>query len=271
MDNLIYIFVLIFGLVIGSFLNALTWRLRSGERMWDRSRCTKCHKIIPWHDNIPVFSFIALRGKCRHCRNSISWQYPSVELIVGLLFLIAWRHESGIMDYESWFSSDSIIFGSQPIIQVLRDWFLVSVMTVVFIYDLRWYLILDRVTVPAFLVLAALNLYLGMDWLNMLISVIIGSSFFLIQYIISRGKWIGGGDIRLGALMGVSLGWPGILIALFIAYILGSVVGLGLIWHGGKKWGSKVPFGTFLAVATLISFFWGQSLMAWYLDLISLH
>jgi prepilin signal peptidase PulO-like enzyme (type II secretory pathway) len=190
-----------------------------------------------------------------------------VELVTALLFLVAWRHESGITDYGSWFLSDYMIHNPKFIIQVLRDWFLIAVMTVIFVYDLRWYYILDKVTIPSFIVIAGLNLYLGLDWQNMLISVIIGGSFFLLQFVVSDGKWIGGGDIRLGALMGAALGWPQILTALFIAYILGSAVGLSLIAGGKKQWGSKVPFGTFLSVATIITLFWGERLVDWYLNL----
>lgn len=235
--------------------------------MWTRSHCPRCHKQIAWYDNIPLLSFLMLQGKCRSCHQKISWQYPLVELLVGLLFAGSFFIEAGSWKLEA----DNILFlvsNFKLLVSVLRDWFLISVMTVIFIYDLRWYLILDKVTIPAFVVLSGLNLFLGLNWQNLLLSVIIGGSFFLIQFVVSNGKWIGGGDIRLGALMGASLGYPGILTALFIAYILGSVVGLSMIALGKKQWGSKVPFGTFLAVATIITLFWGEQLVRWYWNLL---
>lgn len=257
MLNLILFFAFLFGLIIGSFLNALIWRLHTGEGMWSRSHCPRCHGQIAWYDNIPLLSFLILGGRCRHCHQRISWQYPAVEFSTGVLFALAFWKTAGI-----YLTTDP------QFLFVFRDFFLISVMTVIFIYDLRWYLILDRVTVPAFMILLGLNLYLGLNWQNLLLSVIIGGSFFLIQFVVSDGKWIGGGDIRLGALMGASLGYPGVLTALFIAYILGSVVGLSMIALGKKQWGSKVPFGTFLAMATIIALFWGERLVDWYWNLL---
>lgn len=261
MFYLIITFIFIFGLLIGSFLNCLIWRLHTGEGMWNRSYCPRCRKQIAWHDNIPVLSFIILKGKCRGCHQSISWQYPTVELIIGLLFAVAfyYNYQLSIINYQ-------LIF-NLSILKLLRDFLLISVMTVIFIYDLRWYLILDKVTVPAFIILSGINLILGFNWQNLLLSVIIGGGFFLIQFLVSNGKWIGGGDIRLGALMGASLGYPSILTAVFIAYILGSIIGVGLIIFGKKQWGSKVPFGTFLAVASIIVLFWGDQLVNWYWSL----
>jgi len=246
---LILIFVFVFGLIIGSFLNCLIWRLNTGESLWGRSYCPKCKKPIAWYDNVPVLSFVWLGGKCRSCGKPISRQYPAVELITGLLFLAA-------------FAGDF-----QFSIKLLRDWFLISVMIVVFIYDLRWYLILDAVTLPACLVMLILNLTLGLSWQNLLVSGIIGGSFFLTQFLLSRGRWIGGGDIRLGLLMGLSLGWPGVLVAIIISYFIGSAVGLGLVAAGKKQWGSEVPLGVFLAVGTIIALFWQEPILNWYLNL----
>lgn len=247
--NLFFTFV--FGLMIGSFLNCLIWRLHKNESIMGRSYCPKCKKQIAWYDNVPVFSFLFLGGKCRHCHKKISWQYPLVELVTGILFLMAfWQNDQ--------------LIGAQ----VLRDWFIISVMMIVFIYDLRWYLILDVITLPASAIILVVNLMLGFSWLNLLISGIIGGSFFLLQFIVSRGKWIGGGDIRLGFLMGIILGWPNVLLAIFLAYFIGSIIGVGLKIWGGRKWDSKVPLGTFLSIATIITLFWGEQIMGWYLNLI---
>jgi len=163
-------------------------------------------------------------------------------------------------------------YGAAPdnplfMVQLLRDWFLISVMIVIFIYDLRWYLILDIITLPACLVMLIFNLILGFSLWNLLISGIIGGGFFLIQFVISKGKWIGGGDIRLGLLLGLSFGWPGVLAAIIISYFLGSFVGLGLIAAGKKKWGSEVPLGVFLTVGAIIILFWQEQILNWYLNI----
>ncbi|MBU4026232.1 prepilin peptidase [Patescibacteria group bacterium] len=255
---------------IGSFLNCLIWRLRKGEGMLNRSYCPKCKKQIAWHDNIPVLSFILLGGKCRHCKKPISIQYPLVELIAGILFVIAFfmNYELGIMNYGfNNFYILPLIHDSLFIIHLLRDFFIISVMIIIFIYDLRWYLILDKVVLPSCLIVFILNLILGITWQNMLISGIIGSSFFLFQFAVSKGKWIGGGDIGLGLLMGFALGWPNVLAAIFLAYLIGSIVGVGLILAGRKQWGSKIPLGIFLSSASVIVLFWGEQIINWYFNL----
>ncbi|MCG2690937.1 prepilin peptidase [Candidatus Parcubacteria bacterium] len=266
---IIYYFpVFLFGLCVGSFLNCLIWRLHKNESMWNRSYCPKCRKQIAWYDNIPVLSFILLRGKCRHCGKPISWQYPIVELIAGLLFVLAFfqNFQFSIFNFQSISNFQFLI--SKQLLFFARDIFFISVMIVVFIYDLRWYLILDAVTLPACAIVLILNLFLGISWQNLLVSGIIGSSFFLIQFLISKGRWIGGGDIRLGLLLGLALGWPNVLAAILIAYFIGSIIGIGLIIAGKKQWGSKVPLGVFLSAAAIIVLFWGDRIINWYLNLL---
>lgn len=256
--TIIYLYVFIFGAIIGSFLNCLIWRLHKSESIMGRSYCPKCKGKIIWYDNIPILSYLFLRGKCRKCHKRIAVQYPLIELVAGILFLVAFfmNYKSrvlGITNYE--------LFDSQFVIQLLRDWFLICIMIIIFIYDLRWYMILDIVTIPACLIIFILNLFIGISWLNLLISGIIGGSFFLIQFLVSGGKWIGGGDIRLGLLIGLALGWPNVLLAVFLAYIIGSFVGVGLIVFGQKKWSSKLPLGTFLSLSSIIILFFGQYLI----------
>lgn len=254
----IYVFVFVFGLIIGSFLNCLVWRLHKRESMLNRSYCPKCLKGIFWHDNIPLFSFIFLRGRCRHCRRSISWQYPAVEIITAVLFCVSF-----FVNLQSVSLGDNRLF-----LLLARDWLAVFVLTVIFIYDLRWYLIPDIVTLPSVIVFFIINTTLGFDWKNLLISGIIGGGFFLAQYAVSRGKWIGGGDIRLGLLMGVLLGWPFILLAIMMAYVAGSFVGIALIAFQKKDWKSQIPLGTFLSVSSIVTLFWGEQIITWYWNLI---
>ncbi len=268
MNYIILFFIFLLGLTIGSFLNCLIWRLHKNESIWGRSYCPKCLKKIAWYDNIPVFSFVFLLGKCRHCGKKISFQYPLVELAAGVLFVIAAINNFGIGSWELGILFNSAFHFPHSALILVRDWFIIAVMIIIFIYDLRWFLILDVITLPACIVVFILNLFLGFNLWNLLISGIIGSSFFLLQFIISRGKWIGGGDIRLGLLMGLALGWPNIIVGLFIAYFIGATAGLGLILTKKKQWGSQIPLGVFLSTATVITLFFGEQILNWYLNFI---
>lgn len=261
------ILIFIYGLIIGSFLNALIWRLHSGESMMDRSRCPECHAIIRWFDNIPLLSYALLRGRCRQCKEKISIQYPLVELATALLFVLAWQH--AISSYFLPVTFYLLLF---------KSWLVVAVMVIIFVYDLRWYLILDKVTWPAgtaFFLLwlveksQAADLWQAKNaWLELFLAVLIGYGFFALQYYGSKGKWLGGGDVKLGVVMALALATPSrIMAAIFVAYILGALVGIGLIIAGKKETGSKLPFGTFLAVATVIIYFWGEAIINWYAKL----
>ena len=273
--------IFIVGLCVGSFLNCLIYRLRRQKTILGRSYCPHCKQPIAWYDNIPLISFILLKGECRHCKRPIAWQYPAVELATGILFVLAYINfqffppqrdpAMAVTIFNFQTISDVqilkfqfIIHNSKLLIQLLRDWLFVCILIVVFIYDLRWQLILDKVTVPAIIVAFGLNLWLGMNWLNLLAAAGIGGGFFLAQYLISRGRWIGGGDIRLGVLMGLMLGWPQILTALILAYVSGAVVGVGLLLERKKQLSSRLPFGTFLSAATIVAMLWGEEIMSWW-------
>ena len=270
-----FFIITIFGLAIGSFLNVVIWRVKNEESLLGRSQCPECKKLIAWYDNIPLLSFILLKGRCRNCDTPISYQYPLVELVTALLFVLAF--------YES-FQVSGFRFQVNDLLILLRNFFLIAVMMVIFVIDLRWYLILDVISLPAAAIILIMNLLIGnptynlcrlenlwscnpLSWSGLLISAIIGGSFFLIQFLVSRGRWVGGGDIRLGVLMGLALGWPQVLIALMLAYFSGSIVGLGLMASGRKQWGSMLPFGVFLAPATIATLFWGREILHWYLNI----
>jgi prepilin signal peptidase PulO-like enzyme (type II secretory pathway) len=268
MTAVFYLFVLLLGACFGSFLNCLAWRLYHNEGLWGRSKCPKCHQQIAWYDNIPLLSYLSLGGKCRHCRKTIAAQYFIMEAAVAGLFLLAFVRyfpESGI-DLLS--TGNFITFNSQPLWLLLRDWLLISFLTVIFIMDLRWMVVADEISLPAIAVIFALNVYLGLSWSSLLSSAIIGAGFFALQYAVSRGRWVGGGDIRLGALLGVALGWPLTLVALMLAYFSGALAGIILIALKKKGLKSPLPFGVFLAPATLVALWWGQALWQWYANLL---
>lgn len=248
---LIVLFIL--GLIVGSFLNVVIIRLKQKKSFCvGKSQCPLCkHKLIA-RDLIPVVSFLMQKGRCQYCQKKISWQYPLVELATGIIFLLVWLAHVGI--------GQNILtnFGPSTIVLVLRGVVFSSFLVVIFVYDLKHFLILDKVSVPLIIVALIFNLFLGLNIINLLVAAAIAGGFFLLQYLISKGRWIGGGDIRLGLAMGLMLGFPQIIIALFVAYLIGSVVSIGLLVVKKKKWGSEVPFGTFLSLATVIVLLYGD-------------
>lgn len=247
---MILFLVIILGLVVGSFLNVVIYRLHTRVSfLVGRSYCPHCKHDLGFWDLIPLFSFIFLRGECRYCRKHISWQYPLVELGTAVTFVALYLR-----------------FALTPAFFVYLVY--ACLLIIIFTYDFRYYLILDKVTVPGMVIALLCSVFiLKISAWHLLFGVIIGGGFFLLQFVVSRGKWIGGGDIRLGVLMGLMLGYQPLLLALFAAYLLGSVVGIGLIVSGRKKWQSQVPFGTFLSAATILVFIFGSGIVDYYKDI----
>ena len=264
-----YLVIFILGAVIGSFLNALIWRLSVGESVaHGRSYCTVCHHVLSAKDLIPLISFFLLRRMCRYCKEPISWRYPVIEATSGILFVLAYT--IFLQNASEGFLYSIALAQNIPEIGVLmRDWFFLSVLLVLFVYDLRWTLLPDSVTLPAIGIGLVLQFIFSPDQiLWYLVAGLVGAVFFGAQYIVSRGIWVGGGDIRLGALMGVMLGWPGVLIALFISYIVGALVALVLLALKRANRKSAIPFGPFLCGATALVLLYGDTLYAmirtWY-------
>ncbi len=252
---LLYVLIFLFGLIFGSFLNSWIWRTWENVRIVaGRSMCIHCGRKLTWYENIPVLSFLYLNGQCRTCKKPISWYYPVVELATAFLFLIvAWQYVDRSL--QSWF--------------FIRDLFFVVILLIVFIFDA-----LHKIIIPTIVWLGAIvglffnYFFLHFTWQNFVLGILIGGGFFLLQYIISRGRWIGGGDVRMGVMMGIWLGWPSILTALIISYVLGAVIGLGLLVFKKKAWTHEIPFGTFLSVGTFFTLFWGAEIVQWYMGLI---
>ena len=242
-----YILIFLFGLSIGSFLNVVIYRLESKEPiLFSRSHCPKCGVLLKWFDLIPLVSFILTLGKCRYCGRKISYQYPLVELATGILFLM--------------------VFNRFPIsnFQILDSFFyliIVSFLIVIFVFDLKHYLIPDKIIYPA-IIIALLDLGLkGPNFWALkaqILAACLASGLFLSLVLISKGKWMGLGDVKLAGLMGLVLGWPNVLIALFLAFFSGAIVGIGLIMAGKKGLKSQIPFGPFLSGATLLIMVYGQ-------------
>lgn len=252
--SLIYLFIFIFGLMIGSFLNCFIWRIYKEETILGRSYCPECRKQLKWFENIPVFSFIFLKGKCSSCRKKISWQYPIVELLTGFLFLLAF-----------YLNLNNDFF----IINLFFSFFLISLMIIIFIFDLRWFLIPVQVLIFSSIVFFFINLYLGFSVWQILLSTFIGASFFGIQYVLTRGKGLGEGDIWLGAFLGLVFpSLANLTLLLFLTYIIGGFFAAILMIFGFKKIGSKIPLGIFLSLSAVITLFWSNEIISWYLSLV---
>lgn len=259
MDIIYQVIAAISGLIIGSFLNCLIWRLYREETVSGRSYCPKCQAAIAWYDNIPLLSFIFLRARCRQCQKLISWQYPLVELATALLFWQAWNMHSG--------------FSVQPSLELvwplLRDLVIVVFAVVIFVFDLRWQLVpLNFVWLMSVLVLL-LNLLAGVPWTMELLYGVVGAAFFLIQYVLTKKQGVGEGDIWLGVFLGLAFpGWGWLLVILIFSYGIGSVVGLALLATKKKRWKSALALGPFLAGGAIIALLYGASLIQWYFGLV---
>ena len=271
-----YVFVFIFGLCIGSFLNCVIYRLEQKKSLKGRSFCPHCEHTLSWQDLVPVFSFLFLRGKCRYCKKSISLQYPAVELATGLLFLL-------IFNFKFLIFKQFLIFN---FINILFLFFISCFLIIIFVYDLKHYIIPDKVLFPAIGVAFVYRLFENLvirhwalieNWKlkignsatisNFLLAALISFGFFLFIFLISRGRWMGFGDVKLVILMGLLLGLPNIFVALFLAFFFGAIIGLILMVLGKKGLKSEIPFGPFLITGTFMAMLWGKEIIQWYLSI----
>jgi leader peptidase (prepilin peptidase)/N-methyltransferase len=238
------------GLVVGSFNNVLIYRLPRGESVvWPRSRCPACGHKLGWWENIPLLSFAILGGRCSSCRARISWRYPLVEAVTAVCVVYAYlRH--GL----TWEGAASAAFS-------------VLLVPVVFI-DLEHRIIPDRITLPGIALGLALAFARGGApglWLALLAGLGAGT-FFLAVAILSKGG-MGGGDIKLAAMMGAFTDPPRVLLGVFLAILAGGLVGLAALASGRKRRKDAIPFGPFLALGGFVGAEWGRDLLAWYLAL----
>jgi len=231
------ILAFLWGSVLGSFGNVLIYRLPEGKAPRGRSHCPQCGYQLAIRDLVPLLSFAWLWGKCRKCHKPISWQYPLVELASGLLFMLAFLHHS-----------ESIIAGA---LLALCCWILLLIAVI----DGRTGFIPDALTFP-FIALALLRGFFLPHF--PLLPLVLGCGFFGLQWIVSRGKWVGSGDILLGLGIGALTGsWSLLLIALFAAYILGATVASLLLINRSKRMNGTLSFGPFLCIGTYIAIFLG--------------
>jgi len=244
----------IFGALVGSFLNVCIFRLPKEESIiWPGSHCPHCKKPIRFYDNIPLVSYFLLRGRCRYCKGSISLQYPLVEGITALssLFLI-------------------IKFG--PSMSYLFYFAFVAALIVITVIDLYHQIIPDVISLPGIgMGLLASLLIPQITFFNSLIGILLGGgSLFIVatfyQWLFKR-EGMGGGDIKLLAMIGAFLGWKAVLLTILLSSLIGSVTGILMMVVKGKDFKYAIPFGPFLSLGAVISLFYGEEIVRWYLYL----
>jgi leader peptidase (prepilin peptidase) / N-methyltransferase len=263
------IIIFILGLGFGSFVNALVWRVYHQSRLkrpsdklsilTGRSMCMNCHHPLHAKDLLPVVSWLYLRGKCRYCRRKIA-DNPLIELLTGLTFVISmylWPHQLAELN-----------------LVVFSIWLIVLTQLVALaVYDFKWMLLPDRLVLPLFIstvLLVVADLLINehnIDYLLLPLSgAVLLSGLFYVLFQVSGGRWIGGGDVKLALALGLLAGGPWqALLVLFIASILGSLIGGPTLLIKRKK-GVKIPFGPLLIIATFIVYFFGRSIIDWYID-----
>jgi leader peptidase (prepilin peptidase)/N-methyltransferase len=242
--------VAIFGLLIGSFLNVVIHRVPRKESLVSPgSRCPKCGYVLRWYDNIPVVSYAMLGGRCRRCHAPISIRYPLVELITAIVFVAHY-----------------FVFGWTPLLAV-RLLFGASLVAL-FAIDLEHHLLPDVITLPGLAVGLVASLFLPPGIVESLIGTLIGGGVLWLigeaYYRYSGEEGMGGGDVKMLAMIGAFLGWKLVLVTLVLSSVLGSVLGLAIIAvkRGGMKY--ALPFGTFLALGALAASLIGERIVSWY-------
>lgn len=222
-----------------------------GSIVTERSRCPKCGTVLSWYELFPVLSFMMQMGKCKSCHKPISWQYPIVELAIAFLF--SWIY--------LYFSNTSLLY-------IAYLFFVFAGLSVIFIYDLKHYIIPNKVLYPLIITTALFNLYtygISKEFSYQILAVFFASGFFLLMYLGSKGTWIGFGDVKFAVFMGLFLAPWSVLVALFLSYFIGALVGGVVILLRKKVLQSEIPFGPFLVMGTFLAFLYGQELIDWYL------
>lgn len=265
------IFVLLLGLGLGSLTNATVWRTRQQLKaksnkekqkysiLSGRSMCPGCRRTLSPADLIPIISWLALGGKCRYCKQKIHWQYPLVEAVVAAAVIISfifWPYEfsgEGLMRFVIWAGA-------------------LVILAALLIYDLNWMLLPDKLT-KALFALAFLQLLAGIifygggtaDFIDAVFGVLALGGLFYLLFIISDGRWIGGGDVKLGISLGILAGDAArALLVIFLASVIGTFVSIGLMAAKKVSSQTKIPFGPFLIVSLFVVQLFGSDLIDWY-------
>ena len=252
---LIEVSIFIFGLCIGSFLNVCIYRLPASKSIvHPRSMCSNCGNLIAAYDNIPVLSYLWLKGRCRHCQIKFSLRYPMVELLGGLFAL-----------------GTFLKFGLT--LEALIYYLFFAALLIVTFIDIDHRIIPNVITLPGIPICFAASFALPtITYKEALLGILIGGgSLFLVAWsyrLITKKEGMGGGDIKLLAMMGAMVGWQGVLFTIFVASLVGTLAGLAAMLQSRKGMKLAVPFGPFLSIGSITYIFFGTPLIDWYFNLL---
>jgi leader peptidase (prepilin peptidase)/N-methyltransferase len=251
----IWVTLFVAGAIFGSFLNVVIYRMPRGRSIVrPPSACPECGELIRPRDNVPILSYLLLRGRCRACGVRISPRYPLVESISGVVPLLLYG-----------------AYGPGPRLAVY--WPLAAVLTVLAFIDLDERIIPDRITLPGIAVGLVAAPLLGLTTFpqSLIGAVVGGGALYAIGFLggLAFGKEsMGGGDVKLAAMLGAFLGWRSTILLLFAAFLMGAVVGIGIIARKGRDTDRTVPFGPFIAAGALVAMVWGERILDWYRGLL---
>ncbi len=250
---LCYIFVFLIGSCIGSFLNVCIYRLPLEKSIISPpSACPKCNHQIKWYENLPIISYIFLGGKCSQCKEKISIRYPFVELLTGVLSLLSFMK-----------------FGPTPLFFI--NTLLIHSLIVITFIDLDHQIIPDIISLPG-IIIGFLFSFIpgGITWSDSIIGILLGGGLFygvaLLFYLLFKKEGMGGGDIKLLAMLGAFLGWKSVPFVIFASALVGAIGGISFIIISKSKESVPIPYGPYLAFAALIYLFYGKEIVSFYLQ-----
>lgn len=251
MNIFIIILFFVYGIIFGSFFNVVGLRVPvRASIVHPPSHCPNCQHRLTVRDLVPVFSYIALRGACRKCQQRISPLYPVMELLTGSLFVFAY-----------------VTFGFQPELVVAIMFF--SLFVIITVSDITYMLIPDRVLLFFAVIFVGLRIWTPLTpWWDSLVGAVVGFSLLLLIAVISKGG-MGGGDIKLFFVIGLVLGTTNTLLTLFIAALLGAIVGLFVVKKKKSSTKTPIPFGPFIALGAIIVYVWGNQIVEWYIQMLN--
>ncbi len=244
----------ILGAVIGSFLNVCIYRIPEGLSIVSPpSSCPKCGHKIRWYENIPIISYLFLLGRCSACKVGISWRYPAIEALTGIIFTLVL--------YYFGFSEATLVY-----------WLFAASLVVITFIDLDHQIIPDVISLPGIPIGFLCSFFIPwLAWYDSLLGILLGGGILFavawLYEVLAKREGMGGGDIKLLAMLGAFLGWKAILPIVFIASLIGTVVGVPVMIFQKKDSRLAIPFGPFLAFASFVYLFWGREIIYWYLHL----
>jgi len=249
-DTPLLLLALVMGLCLGSFLNVVIYRLPLGQSLlWPRSRCTKCGYELRAYDNVPVLSWVLLGGKCRQCRAPISAQYPIVEIVTGLLFVLV-----------VWVTPVGPLLASRLV--------LLTMLVALFGIDLEHQILPNVITLPGIVIGLMFSFVGPPGWQDAAIGAAVGAGVLYgiaaAYYAVRREEGLGMGDVKMLAMIGAFLGWKAVLVTLVLSSFSGAAIGMALIAAQRGNMKLALPFGTFLAVGAMAAMLIGEPLIAWY-------